>query len=312
MGNTAFAITADAGELGRQAAALARSIRAHHPDATTLAFVPEAGFEALSESVRTSLAEHATVATGPMPDPDYPISAQLRAFELAAERTSADRLVMLDTDILLLEALSLSVAPAPIHARPATLCGSFWTKARANDVWELLYDTFEVVPPAGPFRSVLGGRMPFPFYNAAVVVTHDPTIPARLRERTAAVREVARERVRRDAGHDGPLFYADQVALTLLAVEQGHGRLGLDRNYPVPAFPTVPGSVQALHYGSPAFLGTVRDDDRWRAVAADLPPGGIEPFLRRAASVGWFRLADRLPYRWQTRIRRLAGSRHAP
>lgn len=312
MHDTAFAITADAGDFGAQALALARSVRTQYPDAEIVVFVPESGAAEMADALLADLRAVATVEVGPAPDPDYPITAQLRAFELAAERP-VDRVVMLDTDVLLLDELRVPDSDAALLARPCTLRGSFWTNDVSTDVWAALYERYDLPEPIEPVSAVLGGELPYPFYNSAVVVARDTSLPARLLERTLDVRDAAREMVAEAAGSATPMFYSDQIALSLLAQEVSFDVLPLENNYPVPAFLRVPSSVAGLHYGNRAFLGTALPDEAWADYAdlLDLDPS-LSDWGRRVASWTWFRVANRLSYASQTRIRRVANSRHAP
>lgn len=312
-GRTAFAITADEGIFGTQAVALARSIRTTHPKADIVVFVPDNGESRLSDDLIGALEEVATVEFGPYPDPSYPITSKLRAFELAASRPNVDRAVMLDTDIVLLNELTWPSETAALVARPCTLRGSFWTSAESTKVWNMLYDRYELDPPEEAVSAVLGGDLPYPFYNSAVVIAQDLSLPGRLLDRTLDIRENAREAVIDAAGSETPLFYSDQVALSLLAQEVSFEILPLENNYPVPAFLRTPSSVAGLHYGNREFLATALPGAEMDAYADLLElDASASNWARRIVSVVWFRLANYLPYGVQTSIRRLADSRHAP
>ncbi|MFC3476372.1 hypothetical protein [Halobacterium litoreum] len=310
---TVFAITADQGAFGNQALALARSIQTHHPDAGIVVFVPETGARHMSSGLLEGLGEIATVEIGPYPDPEYPISAQLRAFELAAERSGVERAVMLDTDIILLDSLTFSADDAALSARPCTLRGSFWTNNVSIPVWETLYERYGFDEPTRRVSSVLGGELPYPFYNSAVVVAHDLSIPKRLLDVTMDIRSENSNNIVESAGNETPLFYSDQVALSLLAQEYPFTQLLLKNNYPVTAFLRIPSSVAGLHYGDRKLLSTALPQTEWDEYAELLElESDTKNWMRRALSVGWFRVANRIPYRFQTFLRRVANSRHAP
>lgn len=310
---TVFAITADEGVFGAQALVLARSIREHHPESDIVVFIPEMGASAMSNSLLGKLENDATVEVGPYPDDDYPITAQLRAFELAAERSGVEQAIMLDTDIVLLDRLSFPARDAELSARACTLRGSFWTKNVSIPVWKLLYARYDIPEPEHSISAVLGGKLPYPFYNSAAVVARDLSLPSCLLELSMEIRADEDGDVAEAAGNRTPLFYSDQVALSLLAQETPFAALPLTNNYPVPAFLRVPPSVAGLHYGNRAFLSTSLPQHEWDEYAELLELDSSQTnWGKRAMSAGWFRIANRLPYRTQTFIRSLANSRHAP
>ncbi|WP_157745913.1 hypothetical protein [Halorubrum trapanicum] len=310
---TVFAITADEGAFGAQALVLVRSIREHHPESDIVVFIPEMGASAMSKNLLAELEKDTTVEVGPYPDDDYPITAQLRAFELAAERSGVEQAVMLDTDIVLLDRLSFPAGDAALSARACTLRGSFWTHDVSVPVWELLYTRYNISEPEHSISAVLGGELPYPFYNSAAVVARDLSLPGRLLELSMKIRADESADVAEAAGSRTPLFYSDQVALSLLAQETSFATLPLTNNYPVPAFLRVPRSVAGLHYGNRALLSTALPEHEWDEYAELLELDSTPMnWGKRAMSAGWFRVANRLPYRTQTFIRRLANSRHAP
>lgn len=311
--STAFAVTADEGILGAQALALSRSVRKHHPGSDVVVFVPESGASNMSRDLLDRLGDVASIKIGPYPDSGYPITAQLRAFELAAECSGVDRVVMLDTDIILLDSISFSADGAALSARPCTLRGSFWSTDVSVPVWEKLYERYDLPEPDRSVSAVLGGKLPYPFYNSAVVVARDLSLPSRLLELSMEIRDDPNAYVQDVAGSRTPLFYSDQVALSLLAQEASFSELPLEDNFPVPAFLRVPSSVAGLHYGNRELLSTALPANERSEYAELLELDfDLRNWGSRVLSVGWFRVANRLPYDIQTFIRRMANSRHAP
>lgn len=310
---TVFAITADEGVFGAQALVLMRSIREHHPESDIVVFIPETGASAMANHLLAELEKDAIVEVGPYPDDDYPITAQLRAFELAAERSGVEQAVMLDTDFVLLDRLSFPAKDAALSARACTLRGSFWTKELSIPIWKLLYTRYNIPEPEHSISSVLGGKLPYPFYNSAAVVARDLSLPRQLLELSMEIRADEGADVVEAAGSRTPLFYSDQVALSLLAQRTSFTTLPITNNYPVPAFLRVPSSVAGLHYGNRALLSTALPQHKWDEYGELLELNSTPAnWGKRVLSTGWFRVANRLPYRAQTFIRRLANSRHAP
>ena len=310
---TAFGITADTGIFGAQALALGRSIRETHPDSEIIVFIPRNDQPTVSEDLLEELRKIGTVEYGPYPHSEYPVTSKLRAFELAAERPGITRAVMVDTDVLFTNQLTWPDETADLAVRPCTLRGSFWSRKESIPVWEWLYEKYDVENPKKPMSAVLGGEIPFPFYNSGVVIAQDLTIPEKLLETTLKIYEEAREPVRERIGSVTPLFYSDQVALALLAQSVSLELMPLRNNFPVPAYLRTPQSIAALHYGDRNILATALNEAEWEKYGdlLELNDSNMN-WSNRLISVAWFHLANRLPYSTQTAIRRLANSRHAP
>ena len=174
---------------------------------------------------------------------------------------------MLDTDIVLLDRLSFPARDAALSARPCTLRGSFWTNNVSVPVWKLLYTRYDIPEPEHSISAVLGGELPYPFYNSAAVVARDLSLPGRLLQMAMDIRADEGADVTEAAGSQTPLFYSDQVALSLLAQGTSFAALPLKSNYPVPAFLRVPQSVAGLHYGNRALLSTALPQREWEEYA---------------------------------------------
>lgn len=242
------------------------------------------------------------VIVTPLPIEDYPISLQLKAFEQAANHSSAEKLVMIDTDIVLLSKLSLP--DCTLAARPTTLASSFWQTPKSNPIWNEIG-----VPTDGKYKTVLGnGTMQCSQYNSGVVVTDDKSIPSSLMEKTRALRSnPLKQKIIEADESERPLFFSDQVALASVARQHHSKPLALRTNYPIRALPKTPSNIEGLHYGDTELLqGILNATIRKKLNQFDT---NIHPtftgFRRRAISVSWFTASEIMPHTAVSKIREL-------
>lgn len=305
--SVAFATTTDAGPLAGQARLLARSVRASHPDAPLVVLLPAESDDALDPDLRAELDRLATVVVEPYPLPEYPISAQLRAFKLAAERFDADRTVMLDTDTVLLDRFDLSSLDAPLAARQASIRTTFWGSASSVAAWRRVYERYSVAPADVDLQGAIDDQPITPYWNAGVVVADDPALPGELLELT------------RDLAADPPGvaedFFTDQIALAVLAARHGIDTLPDRYNYPLLGHVTVPDDVRVLHYSARWQLRRLWGDARERVRAATgTDPGRPSPddLLRAMLTLGSAHSGRVVSYETAERVReavrRVVGS----
>jgi hypothetical protein len=298
VSGVAFATTTDTGALAAQARLLARSVRAVHPDAPLLVTLPAESAGDLDPAVRDELDRLATVVVEPYPLPEYPISAQLRAFELAAARFDADRTVMLDTDTLLLGPFDPPALSAPLAARQASIRTTFWGSAASTDAWARVYDRYGVAPPDADLRGAIDGQPIAPYWNAGVVVAEDPALPGEL---LALTRDLATD----PPGVDED-FFTDQVALAVLAARHGLDTLSDRYNYPLLGHVGVPDDVRVLHYSARFQLRRLWGRARSRVRAATKEdPGWPSPgdLLQAGLTLGSAHAGRVLSYERAERVR---------
>jgi hypothetical protein len=302
----AFATTTDVGPLAEQAVLLARSVRATHPDAPLVVYLPSDADGELDPDRRAELERLATVEVGPYPIPDYPISAQLRAFEIAAERFGARYTVMLDTDVLVLRRVHLPETDAPLLARQASVSTNFWTTPgeAPGAAWQDVYDRSGVPEPDVALRGAIDGQPIRPFWNAGVVATSDPTLPSELLEVTGGL-------VERPPAGVAEAFFNDQIALAVLAARHGIYTLPVEYNFPLLGRLRVPDDVVVLHYNERRLLRRLwnpRMRDRVAEVAS-IDPGLPTPrtLVHAALVYGSAQSGRLMSYETAERVRALVG-----
>lgn len=250
--DTTFALTADSGELAWQAERLVRSLARNCPEANIVVFVPEAAIERLRRDVLELFESNATVVTGTIPLPEYPISAMVQAFVEAERKSETEYLVAVDTDTLVLNPPRIS-GDAEVWARPADVGVQYWTTEEATSEWRQLCAAFGLpFPSKDEWLTSTVDRIPIPpYYNSGVVVTTDRTLP----ERWLTLTE---ELVRREDVPVSPTeFFTDQISLALALRTRRTETLSSRANYPLGGRINVPPDVEIIHYGDRRNLARV-------------------------------------------------------
>lgn len=165
---TTVAFVCQRGDIEFKAALLAASLRLHVRGACDLvACLPEPRRTWGTPSKATLRCLDAlgvrTVATGNPVGSGYPIGNKVGA---AAVATDADRVLLLDSDILCLRTLDLDRCFAGgFLAKPA----DFATFTASAATWARLYRLFHLQPPDHRVTATVSGDEMWPYYNAGVV-----------------------------------------------------------------------------------------------------------------------------------------------
>lgn len=170
----AFTFVCHAGPLEPQAVLLAASLRRFAPDVPAAVAVPQPE-RTWGEPAEHTLAAFARfgIEVAPVKVPfgrERPLTNKIGALRVPV---AAERLVLLDSDILVLGPLldhPLLNSSADVVAKPA----DFQTFTRELEVWERTYAACDVrVPPNRVASTVSGHRGP-PFFNSGMVITSRP------------------------------------------------------------------------------------------------------------------------------------------
>lgn len=269
-----YAITADTGKLGEQAALLCQSISYSCPNSTVVTFIPEYSYPSVDEDVLQTLQELSTVVTGEVPIPNYPISALQQALIEAAKIADSEYLVALDTDTVVVEPPTIPHETADLYARPASLADAYWTHPQSRDDWAQLYDFHDVEFPDSRLTGAVDDEEILPFYNAGLVVTSDYEFPQEWLEVTRST--IDDNILPRDES-----FYNDQLALAVLASKYDTETLATRENFPVSAYLRCPSDVTVLHYGRLYQLSLLTN----REVRSKLKEIGWEASIPRPSEV---------------------------
>lgn len=282
--NAAIAITADSGELERQADALVRSIQGAVPDIELVTFIPENSRGEVSSDALNRFEAAGTVVWGEIPIPEYPISALVQAFVEAERVSDREYLVALDTDTVVLDTLEVSEG-GDVWVRPADVGAQYWCSEDARKDWGKLTERFGL-PPVTEFDSVTASvdRRTIPqYWNSGVVVTTDRSLPERWLEYTRALFYERELPVSRSE------FFIDQLSLALATRKNEVQKLPEAMNYPLGGRLVVPDSVKVLHYGDRRNLhrvppGPVRERILELGVGEDASPSDLVRSILDVAS----------------------------
>ena len=285
-GDLAFVFASGSGQVGRQSRYLVRSIRRHHPAAPIYAYVPDDELPEMDEAIHSELDEEATILEGSIPIPEYPISTKIAALAAAEVAADAEYLLMLDTDVLVLDEIDLlGDANADLFLKPVDVGNQYWGRERSQDDWERLYERYELDLPEWRVRSTFDDRKMLPYWNAGFVLSGVEGFG----EEWLSITEDLHGEIRYER-------HADQVALGLLSSKYPTETVDNRYNYPVHLRMRCPSDVRVLHYHNAPNLVKVRDGpilEQIRAIglgdAVDLPAtrrarllaDGVQNYVRR-------------------------------
>jgi hypothetical protein len=268
----AFVFVCQAGELEVKSALLAASLRRHLPMSTPLvACVPQPTTDWGTPTVETArFLASLDVAIAPIASPfgsDYPIGNKIPCVDVVVP---AERIVFLDSDILLLD----TFAPArhlagPFTAKPADISTSF---PGAPADWHRGYAMCGVPAPLRRVFATVSGDVMWPYFNAGVV-----GVPAG--SGFGAAWAACARAIDADTSFPGRRPHLDQIALPIAAAREGLRFTALPEafNFPAHAKP-LPASAPAIcHYhwptvvaGEPRLLAAVADLVRRHGPLTDL------------------------------------------
>lgn len=161
-----FVFVCQQGELEAKAVLLAASLRRHLPrthDLVAALPTPESRWGRPAPETLTAL-ERLSVRTAEIINrvsPDYPIGNKL---DCLAVKTDCQRLVFLDTDMLLLRPVDLApLADARLAATPAS-----HAHVEADD-WARFYRACGLPPPRLAMRTLLSDESTPPYFNAGFI-----------------------------------------------------------------------------------------------------------------------------------------------
>ena len=255
---------------------LSRSIETFAPRTDQVAFIPDGEAAAVPQEILSEIASRATIVEGELAVPEYPIISKLQAFERAAEMSTADNFVMLDTDTLVLDELSgLPPGDADLAARPANFACRQWEQGMGEALEPTLFEKFDFEFPTRLVRGTVDDKAMPACWNAAVVCTTDPDIPREWLNLTKSV-----------YAHVPQSRFADQLALAMLATDRDMAALSERDNFPGSYRFRFPSDIRILHYRELYHLGrafspTLREKferidvpeikDEWTNGHGDLP-----------------------------------------
>lgn len=212
-----------------------------------------------------------TIETGPNPIDRYPIAIKLAALDRAASVLDTEYLLCLDTDVLVLDDVSVPEQDEDLYLKPVDIGGQYYASQASHEEWEALANTFGMMFPGITTRSTVDRKPIPPYWNAGMVLTRNNEFPSRWLSLTKELYK----------NHDTG-YFTDQVALGLLSTEYDVGEVGEDYNYPLTNRLFVPNSVKILHYNTFYQLARLYDPRIFRRIAQTGIFGTLEKDRRTA------------------------------
>lgn len=303
--NATFAITADSGELERQAVILVRSIKRHAPDANVVVFIPRASRDVVSDDALDTYRSAGSVVWGEIPISEYPISALLGAFVAAEERSETEYLVAMDTDTLMLDRLRVQKG-GDVWLRPVDVGAQYWGSQDSKGDWKQLYERFGLsMPDRGEYvKAAIDGRAVPPYWNSGVTITTDRSLPERWLRYTREMYYDDELPVSRDE------FFIDQLSLSVATARNEVQELDERANYPLGGRLSVPSDVSVIHYGdrrnlARVFSQPVRRELQESGAISNITSGDMFRTLLDVCSTKSGRVLD---YKQKNRLRRLVSA----
>lgn len=244
------------GELALQSRSLVRSIQNFADPDAVLAFTTTDELETVPAPIVAELETVCTIETGPNPLDGYPIAIKQAALNRAASALDTDYLLCLDTDVLVLDDVSIPECNNELYLKPVDIGGQYYGSQASHSEWESLADTFGMTFPGVTIKSTVDRKPIPPYWNAGMVLTRNNEFPSRWLSLTKELYE----------NHDTG-YFTDQVALGLLSTEYGVSEVGEDYNYPLTNRLFVPNSVKILHYNTFYKLARLYDPRVLRRIA---------------------------------------------
>lgn len=300
MADLTYAFSTGPGILEQQACLLLNSIRAN-TDTTSddiLIYVVESERDELTTELLSHFEDHATVVNGPMPNPDYPLSATHAALVAASQESPNNYTLLLDTDTIVLDDIDIHTRKsAELFVKPADFGNRYWASSQSQDAWRSLYDKFDFEFPSNRVESTVDHRTMLPYYNSGVILTENNDFPERYLDLSRDIHPVLSENS----------YFSDMVSLGLLSADYDVEVLEEDYNYPLPHYLTTPKSAKIIHYNesNPLYGSIVIDDDfKMRISDIELPAHfergyshfGKLDLMKEIYNIVYFRRQPRAPY----------------
>jgi hypothetical protein len=145
-------------------------------------FVVEDEKDDIEDDVLEEVDDKATLIQGEMPNEEYPLSAAHGALKMASEVSDKDYLLLLDTDMLVLDDIEVHERiDRELFLTPATVSHKFWnSKEKSNEEFRSLFDKYGYdYPEDKNLRSNYGREEINPHYNGGFILTKNNDFPER-------------------------------------------------------------------------------------------------------------------------------------
>jgi hypothetical protein len=234
MSELGFVFAAGKGKYDEQGLYLARSIAATNPESQIFIYVPD-GEDPAHES---ELAEMGEILRGQPRIPAYGISRKIDALIAAEEAAETDYLLLLDTDTLVFDRITVHETGKDLYLKPVDVGLQYWGReSQSQDRWDQIATEVGVPRPEWQYTSTFDRNQIPPYWNAGFVLTANNGFGSRWMDLV--------EQIHPDIPYE---WHADQVALGLLSQEYDVQVLDNRYNYPLHLRFRSRKDIKVVHY----------------------------------------------------------------
>jgi len=261
MDDLAFVFAAGEDKYDEQGLYLARSIARTNPESPLFVYVPDGEHPEHEDE----LGEVGTIVRGEPTIPEYGISTKIDALIAAEQTAESDYLLLLDTDTLVLDTITVHRSGSDLYLKPVDVGLQYWGReSESKDTWRELATDANLPVPEWRLRSTFDSNPIPPYWNAGFVLTANQGFGKRWMQLV------------QDIYPNIPYeWHADQVALGLLSQEYDVEELDNRYNYPLHLRLRLRDDAKVIHYHnfhnlqkSDAHRQFLDDIGMWDAVQA--------------------------------------------
>lgn len=194
----------------------------------------------IDDEILEYVAENATVIEGDMPNKEYPLSAAHAALVEGANHSEDDHLLLLDTDTVVLEDISVHLGgTSDLYLVPAHKSTFYWADLdRSKQDWKNLFEEYGFEFPTQRVTSTTDGGTMLPYFNGGMILTKNNDFPERWMTLCDKLHGKLPE----------ANYFTEMVGLALLASDFEINVLSHEYNYMSNLHKSVPENVKILHY----------------------------------------------------------------
>ncbi|WP_158854466.1 hypothetical protein [Halorhabdus sp. CUG00001] len=219
MDDLAFVFAAGEGKFDEQGRYLARSITRTNPDAQIYAYIPDGEYP----THKSELSELATIVRSEPRIPSYGISRKIDALIAAEAVADEPYLLLLDTDTLVLDEISVHRSGSDLYLKPVDVGLQYWGRAsQSSETWHDIATDADLPVPEWIYTSTFDKNRIPPYWNAGFVLSGIESFGSRWMDLV--------EELYPDIPYE---WHADQVALGLLSQAYDVEVLDNRFNYPL-------------------------------------------------------------------------------
>lgn len=243
MSSLAYTFTIGPGELSKQGIYLLRSIVKNTEARKEDIYVYVVNYEKedIDDEILDEVKEEATLIEGPMPNPDYPLSAAHGALKKTSEVTDSEYILLIDTDTVVLDDITVHEEnDGELFLTPVPVSHKYWnSKEKSNEEFRKLFDKYDFeYPEDREVRSNYDRAEVNPYYNGGFILTKNNDFPERWLDLS--------ERVFGELPQKN--YFSEMVALALLASEYDVVSLGPEYNFFQTLRPYPQEGTKMVHY----------------------------------------------------------------